>query len=286
MWFSIAVLSSLLFGIAGLIMKVSQMKKGSLNHLLFGLYVTGTLGFLANSLWEGTLLLLDWRLWVGGIIIGMGSAWGNLIFMKALEIGPASLTAPLTNMNIVLIILLSTVFYHESIGGSELIGIVLLVAAVMLISIRKKEPLSVTEKKWFLLVAFALILFTFRNGGLKVTAAAGLENTPILFIGYLLSAIWFGLATLLDNKHVTIEAPLNAHSGLLWGLLAGLFSYAGLQLYSIALQLGKANVVAPIFGTNSLVIAIGSILLFNERLTTPQKFALMFLFSGLILVRV
>ncbi|MEB3100458.1 hypothetical protein [Ferviditalea candida] len=51
-------------------------------------------------------------------------------------------------------------------------GIIMLPARVAMISIRRKEPLTIAEKKWFLCV--------------------GLANTPILFWGYLLSAFWFG----------------------------------------------------------------------------------------------
>lgn len=50
-------------------------------------------------------------------------------------------------------------------------------------------------------------------------------------------------------------------------------SYGGLQLYSIALQMGKANVVAPIFAANSLIMVAGSILIDKERLTIVQKTA-------------
>jgi len=298
MWFFIAVLSAILFGLAGLFMKVSQMRKGSHDYLLLGLYVSGTIGFFIHAWVEGTLVWNDWRIWLSGLIIGAGSAWGNVVFMKALDYGPASLTSPLTNLNIVLVIFMSTAFYGETLGAAEIGGIALLLVAVALISIRGKEPLSVTQKRWYGYVALGVILFSFRNGGLKVTGELGLNNTPILFISYLLSILWFAYV-IYDKRQKTRpvgstgrvqtdEPPLkdgSARTGLLWGLLTGIFSYAGLQMYTVALDIGKANVVAPIFSTNSLVIAIGSILLFKERLTRLQLIALLCLLIGLILVR-
>lgn len=89
MWFVVAVASAVIFGAAGLVMKISQMRGGSLNHLLLGLYISGTLGFYINSRLEQTLDWTDWRLWLAGLVVGSGSAWGNLVFMKALEYGPA-----------------------------------------------------------------------------------------------------------------------------------------------------------------------------------------------------
>lgn len=288
MWFIAAVASAVIFGGAGLIMKISQMRGGSLNHLLLGLYITGTLGFYINSQLEQSMDWTDWRLWLAGFVVGSGSAWGNLVFMKALEYGPASLTSPLTNMNIVLIILMSVTIYHEPLSLIEMLGIALLLTGVVMISFRRKEPLTIAEKKWFFYVGLAILLFFFRNGGLKVTADLGLENTPILFWSYLLSAFWFGgAAAYSSSSRLGKPAPSakSVSTGFKWGLLAGMLSYGGLQLYSIALQMGKANVVAPIFAANSLVIAVGSILLYKERLTIVQKIAVVLLFFGLVTVR-
>jgi uncharacterized membrane protein len=283
MWFIVAVLSAFLFGLAGLIMKINQMHKGSLYQLLLSLYITGAFGFLMLAYYEGSLLLGNWKLWTAGLIIGAGSAWGNLFFIKALDYGPASLTSPLVNMNIVLVIFMGTFMYNESLGWAELLGIMLLLVAVVLISFRKQETLTISQKKWFVLIGIAIVLFSFRNGGLKVTAMLGLENTPILFISYLLSAVWFVI--ILSIRRTKDDSAAITIASYKRGVLAGLFSFAGLQLYSTALQIGQANIVAPIFATNSLVVAFGSILLFKEHLTLLQKIAFMCLIAGLAAVR-
>lgn len=284
MWFVYAILSSLVFGLAGVFMKISQMKKGSVDHLLFGLYITGTLGFAVNGYFEGSLIWDDWRVYVAGILIAIGSAWGNIAFMQALDYGPASLTAPMMNTNIVLIVLMSVLLYGETIGFGETAGVVLLLSAVFLISY-KKEPLTITEKKWFWLVSLASLLFFVRNGGLKVTQELGLVNTPILLFSYFISILWFGWALLKSKSSVSIT-PQSARTGVIWGLITGVFSYGGLQLYSLALEDGRANIVAPIFSTYGLVIVFGSVLLFKEKLTGLQKIALVLLFAGLVLVKV
>ncbi|MDF2649349.1 MAG: EamA-like transporter family protein [Paenibacillus sp.] len=294
MWFIAAVGSAVLFGLTGFFMKVSQMRQGSTPHLLLGLYLTGTLGFAVNSLWDGSLFLDDWRVWLAGIIIGVGSGWGNVVFMKALDNGPASLTAPLMNLNILLVILMSVTIYGERIHSTEAGGIVLLIASAVLVSIKLKEPLTIKEKKWFALVALGGLLFFFRNGGLKVTAELALANTPILLISYLLSAVWFAIAAASHTKkqQKPVQQGLIAtydgspsRTGLLWGLLSGCFSYGGLQLYSVALQMGPGSIVAPIFSTYGLVVVVGSVLVYKEKLTILQGLALTLLFAGLIFVK-
>ena len=323
MWFTLAVLSALLFGLAGLFMKVSQMRGGSHNHLLFGLYLTGSAAFLANSAWERTLNLIDGRLWLAGLIVGMGTAWGNYAFMKALDHGPASLTSPLTNLNIVIIVIFSVTVYGETVGWTQLAGIASLLAAVVLVTVRLNEPFTITEKRWFFYIAAAVALFTFRNGGLKVTEELELPDTPILLIAYMLSLAWFGLALARKEPERNREtgpaaarqtpagattdgqpaaastaastavsasadssAVSPARTGLFWGLVAGVFSYAGLKLYALSIGLGPANIVAPIFATNSLVVAVGSIALYREKLGARQIAAFCLLFAGLILTRI
>jgi uncharacterized membrane protein len=189
------------------------------------------------------------------------------------------------NLNILIVIVMSTAFYHEPIGFFEVVGILLLLVAVVLVSIRK-EPLTIKEKKWFYLIAFAIFLFTFRSGGLKVTEESGLNNTQVLFFAYLFSTFWFWLILLVSSgRKAKEEQASSKRVGLSWGLLCGLFSYGGLELYAYALEIGKASIIAPIFATNSLVVAVGSVIMYKERLKTLQAIALVFLFIGLVFIK-
>lgn len=280
MWLITAISSAILFGLAGWWMKVSQMRGGSTRLLLLGLYASGSLGFGVHAALEGTLpKLANADVWIAGIIIGVGSAWGNALFMKALHYGPASLTSPLTNMNIILVVALATWWYREPLSASQAVGISLLLLSVVFIAHKRKEPLTITEKRWFVLVGTAILMFAFRNGGLKVTDELGLPSAPILFIAYALSLCWFLLPV------QGSDPKASKRTGLWYGLIAGLFSYGGLQLYAIALSTGQANLAAPIFATNSLVVAAGAIAIYKEKLTAVQWMAFACLIIGLVIIR-
>jgi uncharacterized membrane protein len=58
-----------------------------------------------------------------------------------------------------------------------------------------------------------------------------------------------------------------------------------MQIYATALNSGPASIIAPIFATNSLVVALLSILIYQERLSLVQTCSLIMLFLGLILIR-
>ncbi|QKG83588.1 DMT family transporter [Kroppenstedtia pulmonis] len=286
MWFVWGLLSSLIFAMSGFLMKTSSVKRGSVIATLFGLYLSGTLGFAGLVVWQGQFRW-DWAVLVAGIIVGFGSAAGNWLFMVALEKGPASLTSPLVNTNILLIILFSTLFYGERLTFMEWTGVGLLLLAVLCIPIDPDEELAIRDKKWYAVVIGATLLFTFRNGGLKVTEELGMTGEIVLFYSYLLGLIWFSFELWRKGRNTNQHAGTKAMgTGIKWGLLAGIFSFAGMQLYTVALIEGPASIVAPLFATNSLVVALLSILFFKERLSSVQKISLIFLFIGLVLTRI
>ncbi|REE57480.1 putative membrane protein [Paenibacillus taihuensis] len=286
MWFAAAIGSAILFGLAGWWMKVSQMQNGSSAYLLLGLYISGTCGFGIHAAVEHTLAasLGDPRVWLAGLLIGAGSALGNALFMKALECGPASLTSPLTNMNIILVIGLGMLVYDEPLSGTELGGVLLLLIAVVLVSVRGRAADARIQSQWYFYVGVSIVLFAIRNGGLKVTDELGLESAPILFVAYSLSILWFAWAAWKEKLPANRRTSPSA-IGMRWGILAGLFSYGGLQLYAISLETGQASIAGPIFSANSLVVAAGAIVLYRERLSAKQWLAFVMTIAGLILIR-
>jgi len=283
MWFLTAVLSAFTFGLAGFMMKVSSAKNGSVLYLLWGLYFSGTLGFLWWMYMTDTVTL-TWPIVLSGIVIGIGSAFGNLLFMKALDCGPASLTSPLVNSNIVFTLMMSLLVFNETLSTSEIMGVVLLLLAVMMLPVDPNEELRIRNIKWYGLVVIATILFFLRNGGLKITDEMNLPNTPVLLIGYLLGLFWFSIDIM--RKRLFSFRSVKIKIGLYWGIISGVFSFAGMQLYAQALMEGPASIVAPIFAASSLIVALLSILIYRERLSAIQSICLLLLFSGLILIRI
>ncbi|MCC3377499.1 DMT family transporter [Cohnella sp. REN36] len=339
-WFGYAILSALVFGLAGLLMKVSQMRGGALSSLMLGLYAAGTCGFWAQALLAKSWQPFDGRVWIAGAIIGLGSAWGNLLFMRALDYGPASLTSPLANGNIVFVMAMGAIWFEEPIHSAALAGAACLILGIVLLSVRPRHgaaPQTIVYRRWYPLVVGAMVLFVFRNGGLKVTDSLGLDNTSVLWAGYLQSWLWFAAAAGRASRRGSARAgaggPTVEHRepgdraqlaeqpwehqepgdrarlaaqpwehrepgdrvrlaaravhprqptagrsagviGLGWGLAAGVCSYGGLQLYAHALSLGPSYLIAPIFAANSLVVVVGSLLIYREQLSVPQRYAL------------
>ncbi|WP_444685345.1 EamA family transporter [Alkalicoccus luteus] len=281
LWFLLAAASAIIFGLATFCFKVNAFKGWPLLPFFAGVYASGTVGFAVTAYVENVLYLSAVIL-LSGMIVGIGSTFGNLLFMRALEYGPASLTSPLVNTNILLIVLMSVIVYAERPGAMEYTGIFLIVAAVSLLPLDPREKLSIPNRIWYVFVFAATALFFLRNGGLKVTEELALPNTTILFVGYAVGLLW-SLQALLRSPQRNSPCRLKSFQ---FGLGAGLFSFAGMQLYAWALQSGPASIVSPVFSTNSLVVALLSVLYLRERLTRLQTVSLALVFIGILLLQI
>ncbi|WP_018922839.1 EamA family transporter [Salsuginibacillus kocurii] len=300
-WFLIALCSSVVFGLGAFFMKYASFREVLLGPYFFGVYLSGTAGFVVVAAWEHSLTV-TWPLLVSGLVVGVGSTFGNLIFMKAMKYGPASLTSPFVNTNILLIVLMGVFVYSEVLYARELIGITLIIAAVMILPLDSKEDTSITNRVWYLLTTVAMLLFFFRNGGLKVTEELGLANTPVLMYGYLFGAIWSGYywwnqsrsmekeaagsETKSSERLVAIQKRLTLTQTVLFGLFTGIFSFGGMQLYALALLDGPVSIVSPIFASHSLIVAFLSIYWLKEKITLLQAVTLIFVIAGIILLQI
>ncbi|MDQ0337690.1 drug/metabolite transporter (DMT)-like permease [Caldalkalibacillus uzonensis] len=284
MWFVAALLSALIFGLAGFTMKFGSTRHAALNHLLFGLYLSGSMGFAFIMAVDGKFSLNGWLI-LAGLVVGIGSTWGNWLFMKALELGPASLTSPFVNLNIVWVVIMSVWVYDEVLSVFEVAAILLLVVAVSLLPLDPQESLSIRDRRWYGLVFLATLLFFLRNGGLKITEEWDLNNTLVLFYAYLFGTLWSWWMMKREQRGFDDDNRLTRF-GFYCGMVAGIFSFAGMQLYAHALSTGPASIVSPVFATNSMVVAILSVWLLRERLSLLQVGALTCVMAGIVMLRV
>ncbi len=279
-WLIPSFISAFIFGFSGFLLKVGCERGHTSITLLFGMYITGTLAFAVSLLvqhqWALSLLTLG-----SSILVGIGSSVGNDYTVRALETGPASITSPLLNFNVILIVLMSLFVYHEPIKLTELFAIGLFILSGCLLSLDPRESLGVKDPKWYGFIIIAVIFIFIRNGGLKITQEIGLNNTLVLFYAYLFSLLLFGLKFMPIRKLNSNQENLNA---LFIGAAAGLFSYGGLELYSYALKTGPASIVGAIFSLRSIVMVIMAMLIYKERLTFYQKLSLLVLFAGVVII--
>ncbi|MCF6807804.1 DMT family transporter [Thiotrichales bacterium 19S9-12] len=285
MWFITALLSALFFGLAGFMFKVANSLKLPSRYVLLGSYLSGSLGFSIVVSYEHSWMF-SWPVLAAAFFIGVGSVFGNLMVYKAYNHGPASLTAPLINLNLVIIIILSVTIFGESLSLFEVIGIMFILMGAVLISFNPREKMTIEKKIWLLYVFFAICFLFMREGGLKITFELGMNNHVVLVYAYLLAFIYFLITifkpTLFKSVSSTVE--MFSKKGLMIGIITGIFSSIGLTLLAVSINQGPASIVMPIFSLRSFVIVLLSILLYKERLNRRQSLALILILISVMLL--
>nr|VFK49316.1 MAG: EamA-like transporter family protein [Candidatus Kentron sp. TC] len=180
MWLLHSAAGAIVFGVCVFVAKLGMHRGGSENHLLLGLYFSGSIGFLALAL-ENGLFPPSPMVAVVALFMGAGSVFGNLHFVRALQYGPLSLSAPLVNLSTVCIVVLSVVFYDEILDSRKWLAIAIIIIATSLIHISPGERRAILSRRWYGLMGIAILMLTFRNGGLTVAEEAALDTTLVAF---------------------------------------------------------------------------------------------------------
>lgn len=285
MWLLVSICSAVFFAIASFIITVGTKRNHSISQMLLGLYISGAIMF-ANYVLLKNGFSWNWSVLYWGLIIGIGSSFGNALFSYALKIGPISLTAPIVNSNVIIVIAMSVFYFGEIISLTQMIAIIFLLSACFILPFDPDEKKSIQNKSWYLVILFTIFFMFLLNGGLKITQELQLNNTLVLFYSYIYSILFFLAYIKYTAARKTYSAIVWERSALLTGLFAGLFSFLGLQLYTIALATGPASIVVPIFSSRNVVVAMLCLWYFKESLSIFQKMSLGILLSGLILVSV
>jgi drug/metabolite transporter (DMT)-like permease len=197
----------LVFGISGFLLKMGNHKKYHTPGMLFGLYSAGSLLFLSILLVKGHITLSPLIL-LFVTSLGIGSYYGNTFLVKAYDLGPACLTSPLISLNILFVILLSTLVYHETLTPWQLSGIGCMITAVALVGCNFKNTL-IKSRLWGVFVALAIVFIFMREGGLKIAHEMGLHNSNIFWV-FICSCIGVGkiINNLFNNNHFALPIHL------------------------------------------------------------------------------
>lgn len=277
-----AVTGAFMFGIGGILFKWNAHNHGDDNYFFLALYGVGAVCFFI----EGYDILdqfggIEYLIMAG--VVALGSAGGNFTFSKGMRYGPAGLTSAFAKANIVIVILISALYYGESLSGREILGIVFFFAAMLTVNLKFGNHDKATDAKWFMIMITCIILLAFRNGGLKVVNEMGISGVLVVAVAYSYCAGLF-IALIIKNLKKPWTAKVSKLKTMTIGAAVGLVSYGGLYFYIEALKSGPGSIVVTIFSLDMFFILLLSFLFFGERLTRNQQVGFLLSATGLILI--
>lgn len=277
-WLYATFVSALVFGLGGFLLKVGSHKNYAEASMLLGLYLSGTVILFVALLIYGNVTF-DRTILMFSIIVGLGSYYGNYFLVKAYDQGPASLTAPLMSISIVLVILLSSLIYDENISNWQYFGIALMVSAAALLGFNFKNT-SIKSPLWIIFVMLGILFLFMREGGLKIAHENGLDNLGILFFSYTFASV---LALLTFSKSSS-EVSINHNQALLLGTVIGVLSAVGMGLLAFAIANGPAAVIVPLFSGRNIITVLLIVVFFKEKLTSIQWASIGLMVTGILLI--
>ena len=244
--------------------------------------------FAFNTL-AGVASALTFLLWGGigsasiftvllGALFGAVVTFQGLFMLKAIQVGPISLTTVIVSFSTVITALSGAIFWGEKIKALQIVGIVLMLASFYF-SINKEEKQKKASLKWLLFCILALI----GSGGIGLmqkihqnTEYKG-EVNAFLITAFAVGSV-LSLALLLISKTRSNEpAFLKSANGKISWLVIVLIMLTGILTavnHKLNLYLSGVMDSAVFFplinGGNLVLVTLSALIFFRERLSVKQ----------------
>ena len=269
------------YGLSNAMAKVPAKNLGSRKAIFFrGIFVSLLLliillFFSRETFFSPTYILI-------GFIISLIAYIGFNTFYKALKLGKVGIISPIANSSVIFTILLSIVFFNESLTWIQLSLIILITIGIILISINFKDLKNSHLFKISSGIPFALI--TCLLWGLVFF----LYKIPIIILGPILTSfiIEFGMMIFsgIDLKISKIYFNLPNKKEIIHIFFVALFGAAGTLFFSLGVNMSGVSIVAALAFANPLISTLYGKFVYKEKLGIPQYVAILLMLTGIVLI--
>ncbi len=226
----------------------------------------------------------DWAMFFAATVLGFVLAYSTLLYFKALEVGNASLAGTVGGSFLVLVVIISILFFGEKLALFQSMGIILVTVGVTLASLNlgniKSNGLSaVFSDKGVKYALVAMVIWGVYYAVIRI---------PIDKIGWFWTfypANFFFIIFLFTGKVGKGAAKVlrdrrNLLTLIIYTLLITMAQFA----YNLGLVNGFASVVAPIAGSYPVFFVVLTRIVFKEKLTGQQKLGILSSLGGILLI--
>ncbi len=214
----------------------------------------------------------DWKSALLGCTVGLLGAGGQLVLFKALAIGPAYIIFPFISMSPVIVITLASIFLKEKANKWQIAGIIVALAAILLLSIQSggsDSPVS----GWLWIVLAVMVLFAWGIPGFFMKFANNSMDAESIFVWMAISGVVL----------IPVAWFMNGEASLFFqgdGVAAKGLTCAGIQILNsigavtlvYAYRHGKAVIVSPMEGLSPMVTVLLSLIILSV-IPTPLQIA-------------
>ena len=196
------------------------------------------------------------------IFAAVGVVFPSVLTLLTFEgnrlLGPV-ITGALGNLSPLFAVTLAVILLGEPLRTLQIMGLLVIVAGVLIITVRRPQDVGNWRSWWLLLPLGAAAL----RGLIQPVIKIGLEiwPSPIAagLTGYIVSALVVLIFARIRTGRFVTKAPL---AGRLWFVAVGLSNGIGVLLMYAALGNGRVSLVAPLVATYPLMtVGLGTLVL-------------------------
>lgn len=204
---------------------------------------------------------------------------GTLSFYKALEIGPISITSPISSAYPLVVVLISVAILREVLSLGQWVAIGLIMLGIFLASVHLERPAVKINRKWGII--FALLAATL--WGVSIPFIGKIIDEigwfPVTFLGYIFASAW--LLLIFGWRGRT----------LLWGtgpdkniVALTLLMISGASSFYFGLERALTAIVTPVSSTYPLITVLLAVTFLKESVAKNHLAGAALIISGLVLL--
>ena len=205
----------------------------------------------------------DWKSALLGCTVGLLGAGGQLVLFKALSMGPSYIIFPFISMSPVIVIALASIFLKEKANKWQIAGIVVALAAIVLLSIQsggKDSPVS----GWLWIVLAVMVLFAWGIQGFFMKFANNSMDAESIFVWMALSGLLLiPVAWFMNGDAAAYFASADIMNKSLGCFGIQILNSIGALTLVYAYRYGKAVIVSPMEGLSPMVTVLLSLMIWQ-----------------------
>ena len=204
-----------------------------------------------------------------------------MLFYRALSLGKVGVVSPVLGTTIIYTTMLSMVFYGEQLSGAQLAGIIAIIIGVVLVSVdfrqwRGSDMFSRSSGVPHALGAAFLWGLVFFLLKIPNQALGPFLTSTITEAGVLVGA--------LAHLALTRKSPKMPDKKSAREIAVLVILGPSILFFYFAIQMLDVSVVSAIMFSSPLVAALYGALVYKERLTIQQYFAIVLLVTGIVIL--
>lgn len=220
-----------------------------------------------------------------GCIGGVLFVAGLVLMQRSIRESGATLTSAFSKLGMLVPLFVSLLFFGESPGWLQAAGILLAIAAILVLNRNgAAQPGKTGGRPALFLLLLTLLVCGSSEGMMKVFEQLGnpAEDTRYFFILFLTAALLTAFLAIIEKRK---SGKALRPAELFMGILAGIPNYFSSYFLLKALLFLPAMLVYPAFSVGTILLVMGiSALFFRERLDKRQGAGLLLILAALVLL--